>query len=230
MKVMRLLYVLMVVLAIGAGAQATVLYETGFEASDGFSDGVSIGGIGGWVVTDGTIVASSADPVTGSMSALAGGSSNNQATRDVTSSSLISLEVDVKMQDESTNDAKFYIMDGSNIACTIYTSSGQWRTYNGQSVVYLDVFTELEGQYNIKMVADASTHTFDAYVDGVLLGDDLAFYHSACGTTMNQVKIRRARTDGMMVDNLVVTNVPEPATMTLLGLGSLAMLHRRKRS
>ena len=92
----------------------------------------------------------------------------------------------------------------------------------------------------VRIVADWDTATFDLYwtqTDGTmgLVGQKIGFKDAAFnGTTMTvqqmeigAPKVATGTTNGLEIDR--ITLIPEPATLSLLALGGLAMMVRRWR-
>jgi hypothetical protein len=77
--------------------------------------------------------------------------------------------------------------------------------------------------YDIKVVADWPTETFDLYLNNSLVGN-YVFNNTWTGSVIRSMHII-ADSDGALLDD--ISFVPEPATMALLALG-LPLLRRRK--
>jgi hypothetical protein len=104
----------------------------------------------------------------------------------------------------------------------------------------IDVFTEgmgwiptgVEWQpdnwYNVRLDADYAAKTYDVYIDGSRVKNDLTFYNT---NSVNLVQIRIFRGSGqagMIVDDLSVV-VPEPSAFVLSWLvGGMMLLGRRR--
>ena len=94
----------------------------------------------------------------------------------------------------------------------------------------------VEGQtYNLILAADYSTGTVDAYIDDVLAVDDFPFWPTGVTTPSTTREIfmhlsGEKYASQVAIDNIqgYTTAIPEPATMSLLGLGALALLKRRR--
>ncbi|MEZ6190430.1 MAG: PEP-CTERM sorting domain-containing protein [Phycisphaerales bacterium] len=80
--------------------------------------------------------------------------------------------------------------------------------------------------YNIKMVADYITKTYDGYVDGVLYADDVPFYTSNSDELTQMRFFRGSGQAGQIVDD--ITAVPEPASLAVLATVGVGLLGRRR--
>jgi hypothetical protein len=82
--------------------------------------------------------------------------------------------------------------------------------------------------YNVRMDADYANKTYDVFIDGSLVMDDIDFFHTT-STHLSQVRIFRGSGQaGMIVDDLSIF-VPEPNALVLsLTASGLVLFRRRK--
>ncbi|MEM1097739.1 MAG: PEP-CTERM sorting domain-containing protein, partial [Planctomycetota bacterium] len=109
----------------------------------------------------------------------------------------------------------------------VVTFSFDEAIYIAGSITVLDAEEEASPELGIGVV--------EARLNGVLLGTTVipAFGDNSVAIVdlpevdqpFDEIRVVLAGSSGL--DNLFVTNVPEPATAALLGLGGLAMLRRR---
>lgn len=111
---------------------------------------------------------------------------------------------------------------------------------NGQlSGTSIDVFSEpllwaptgvewqADNWYNVRLEADYDAKTYDVYVDGAQVQDDVVFYDTD-STGLSQIRIFRGSGQaGMIVDDLSV--VPEPRALGLLLMACALMLLKQRR-
>lgn len=97
-------------------------------------------------------------------------------------------------------------------------------------------FDYVEGTaYSIDIVADYSSGTLDAYVDGALMLSDYAFWTSgASNVTTNEFFFHLNGQEGgvsnsVAIDNIQAAAVPAPSTLLLLGAAWLAAGRVRRR-
>jgi hypothetical protein len=82
--------------------------------------------------------------------------------------------------------------------------------------------------YNLRLDADYSTKTYDVFVDGAQVLDDIAFVHAG-STHLNQIRVFRGSGQaGMIVDDLAAF-VPEPSALALLLAAGSVLPFRRRR-
>ncbi|MCD4831424.1 MAG: PEP-CTERM sorting domain-containing protein [Anaerohalosphaeraceae bacterium] len=236
MKKMRLLCILMVVLAIGAGAQAAIIYETGFETTDGFSDGVSVDGVDGWVLHTGSAIASSTHALSGDLSLeMQDTGPSGSAKMLFADNGLITVEF-LARPVNSTYMFGWHLYDDddygdSDRAVSMWFTEGKLKAYDGGTLTNIDTDISINTTYSIKIVADAASNTFNMWLDGNLkTGSGFNFRNSSDGTLCALRMFRSSAAIGNVgvIDDLVISDVPEPATMALLGLGSLVMLCRKR--
>ncbi|MCP5537467.1 MAG: PEP-CTERM sorting domain-containing protein [Akkermansiaceae bacterium] len=81
--------------------------------------------------------------------------------------------------------------------------------------------------YGFTSWADGSTVDFLATVDGITVADtSFQWNNNDAGEVNFELETNQT---GMLIDNLVVSTVPEPSSAALLGLAGLAMTLRRRR-
>ncbi|MCD4823652.1 MAG: PEP-CTERM sorting domain-containing protein [Phycisphaerae bacterium] len=229
----KLAAILMLVAVVGlvAGPASADIYSTGFEASGetygNFTDG-DINGQNGWTVSGGSAWITTTDAISGSRSQRAERDGTNaDARKSFAAEAIISAEVKVMRTTSSGAHAIFLGDANGNWATTVLFENGNITVRNGGSYsgtlgtfVANDIVT-------IKMVANATTQTYDAYIGGSLVADDYAFRETTLGT-LNTFRNFVASSNDGLIDDLVIT--PEPATMTLLLLGLPFALRRRRRA
>ena len=83
--------------------------------------------------------------------------------------------------------------------------------------------------YQLTMDVDYSTDTYNVFVDGVMVNQDPIPFYNAASTSPDRIRVFRGSNQaGMIVDDLSVTVVPEPGTLSLFAIGAGAMLIRRR--
>jgi hypothetical protein len=108
---------------------------------------------------------------------------------------------------------RFRVMDGDGLG------GGTWED-TGFSVVPMQ-------WHEVKLVVDVSTQSWEFYVDGQRYDapDPLDFRGSPASIRY----VDYLAQDELWLDRIRITEIPEPATLSLLALGGLALLRRRKR-
>lgn len=88
------------------------------------------------------------------------------------------------------------------------------------------VWVEVDGGVELDILNTAGADIDDLLIEGfwMNLGVDLSGYTTA---TLHVGLDSNAATENMYVDNIVFTDVPEPASLGLLALGALALIRRR---
>jgi len=117
------------------------------------------------------------------------------------------------------------------------------KTVDGSTILMAGLVREQ--WYNVWIIADNTTDTFDLYVGtatgpgtgtptqapigAALIADDLAFNFSTTSALTGGMFVAPAATDGQSSRTYIddIYWVPEPATLVLLSLGSLALLKRK---
>ena len=104
------------------------------------------------------------------------------------------------------------------------------RDNSGGDIVPFGTYTEGE-THHLKLVADYGTDTVNAYLDGNLALANQPFVNAGA-TGMGELFIFQndveGQTNSVAIDN-IVTAVPEPASLGVLGLAGSALLARRRR-
>lgn len=123
-----------------------------------------------------------------------------------------------------------FLSPGSSIdfALALYVrDNGNVQYYNGS---WTDTGAAVAmGQWStIKQVATVSTNTWDLYVDGSYIDTfNNTVYPILPGVARIHFYPQGPAGNVTLFDDIQITAVPEPATMALLGLGSLIMFRRR---
>ncbi|MGA2440118.1 MAG: PEP-CTERM sorting domain-containing protein [Tepidisphaeraceae bacterium] len=131
-----------------------------------------------------------------------------------------------------------FTASGSSIfrfgAAPTSTSGGYFGLENPNNTELDSFFTYAVGDtHHIELDANFNTDTVNAYVDGT---PEVANYPMRAGFTSNDLTETFMNVNGdanysnvVALDNIVGT-VPEPASFSLLGIGALALLRRRRRA
>ncbi|MCD4831341.1 MAG: PEP-CTERM sorting domain-containing protein [Anaerohalosphaeraceae bacterium] len=241
-----------IVAALAVTANAGILYQTGFEASEGFVVG-SIDGQDGWVETNGatTILATTNSPF-GSVNVL-----KIQKTGSSTPYARKYFETDANV-DRVLVDVEVYAQVGASTMKGYFTLGHEWRTgarwgfagsgegtgsnfyvQDGADVVYGTAHYSIWTTYKFVVSADAinTAWSLDVYDGSDNLLDsftDLGFQHeeyfATGGYRFDSFTVTRPTGATMIADDLVITEVPEPATMGILLLGGLSLLRKRRKA
>lgn len=83
--------------------------------------------------------------------------------------------------------------------------------------------------YNLRMVADYSSKTYNVFVDGTQVAGDVPFYN-ANSANLSQIRVFRGSGQaGAIVDDIFVGAVPEPSTLALLLIAGCGLALRRRK-
>jgi hypothetical protein len=84
--------------------------------------------------------------------------------------------------------------------------------------------------YNFSMIVDYGTKTYDFAVNGTKVNANPIPFYTAASDDFRQVRIfRGANQAGMLMDDIAVQPVPEPATQAILAMTGVALGFRRMR-
>jgi len=126
-------------------------------------------------------------------------------------------------------------------------NGGSFDYHNGTSVVSLATGYTLGTAYSIVIIANAgdmvndyfgtqdiAPDTFDLYLDGSLIGDDLAFRNEVSSLDEFVLQsLNASNTANVLIDNITIDDtavIPEPSTALLLGVSLAFMLLLMSRS
>lgn len=138
-----------------------------------------------------------------------------------------------RVDNTSSISATASITAGFEYALTLrWYHSGQLQ-YLNSSGGYTNIVAYSTGATDaIQVVLDESSETFDLWVDSTQYVDDAAFSNTT-SAGLDRIRLSSGMAAASQVDwyldDFVVQDVPEPATMGLLGLGGLALLAKRRR-
>lgn len=250
MSSVKLMCVVAIVAALAASANAGILYQTGFEASEGFVAG-SIDGQDGWASpnpeTNILVTGNSPFGSVNVLQILKTGSSTPYARKY--------FETDVNV-DRILVDVEVYAQAGASSMKGYFTLGHAWRTgarwgfagtgegtgnnfyvQDGADVVYGTAHYSIWATYKFVVSADAvnTVWSLDIYDGSDNLLDsftDLSFQHeqyfATGGYRFDSFTVTRPTGASMIADDLVITEVPEPVTLSLLLLGGLGLLRRNR--
>lgn len=179
-----------------------------------------------------------------------GSSSTFRPIAGLASEAAVVLDVFARPLSPPTSDAPTTGSAVGNIFMTMEDSAGvratAFRFGVTDTATTLDVGTARAGStvweptgltwapdvwYNLTMEADYAAKTFDFFVDGMQVNSEHIPFYNTTSADFSQVRIFRGSGQaGMIVDDVSVAAVPEPAGIASLLLAGGAMFVRRRRS
>lgn len=156
------------------------------------------------------------------------------------------------MTETSTNDGSFGLSDiavpttWGDFEVQVALINGGLNARNGGGVVPLNMTFTVGAWYNVWMVIDNSTDTYDVYATSsgdatglAPLADNFVFRNSGAGLVANDLITfmtlanTRAAAEPFRIDDIHITSgvnltIPEPATLVLLSLGGLLLRRKNK--
>jgi uncharacterized protein (TIGR03382 family) len=238
------------VLLAASTAQATVIYQTGFEAPE-YATG-ALAGQNGWHVfgTGAAVTVDSAAPISGGQSAKVTGSLVTGQTgpwhTDASAIPQVTLSADILLTSSSAQRAWQFAALGPGLigfsGGVNFSSGGGIFAITASSVPGAIGSYTRDTAHRIDLLLDYASQTYGVRFDGATLATDLAFCggnFSCPGTVLPSYNNLLFDTFGVggndvgYLDNILVrSTAPEPATwtMTLMGFGGLGALLRRRRS
>lgn len=240
------------VLLAASSAEATVIYQTGFEAPE-YSTG-ALAGQNGWHVfgTGAAVTVDSAAPISGGQSAKVTGSLVAGQTgpwhTDPSAIPQVTLSADILLTSSSSQRAWQFAALGPGLigfsgGVNFSSGGGIFAITASSTPGAIGTYTR-DTAHRIDLLLDYASQSYGVRFDGATLATGLAFCggnFSCPGTVLPSYNNLLFDTFGVggndvgYLDNVLVQStaaVPEPTTwaMTLMGLGGLGALLRRRRS
>ncbi len=149
---------------------------------------------------------------------------------------------------QPSGDATFYLSQNGN---SISSGVGPWVQFASNSTVYqikyldggyvrniklgMDINEYVDQWWGVKIIGDLSSHTFDFYFNGMLEGEDLEYRHNLDtnkATSLNYLGLQASETGNtdFYFDNIRISAVPIPSTISLLGIGLLGLAGANRRN
>jgi hypothetical protein len=254
----RLVFMLMVVLVVGTSANALTLVEDFEDYTTGAfrTDGSGTDAISDWSAFD-----NSTNPLSTGLVAIeddgatqyAGfGWGNSGKTRGISGDVPAIVEgatatyyFQIRTEDETPNasfglsdvESPTWFSDFEVQVALVYSSENgiQLGARNGESTEYGVSGLSADTWYDIWIVVDNATDTFDLYYGtsgdpdtmGTQIADDYAFRNGTTSDLGTFMAIGYGHEDLNAHIDDIYTSVPEPATMAILGLGALLICRKR---
>jgi hypothetical protein len=114
-------------------------------------------------------------------------------------------------------------------------SGGVFAIRSPDNLSLQSFFDYVEGQtYNVELIADYDTGKVDAFVDGVLEGNDLPFWNAGVPNVTTQefffhLNGETGNFNSVALDNIIGAVVPEPASLAMAGLAAVGLMAARRR-
>ncbi len=174
-------------------ASASLIYDTGFEPSDGFSDNTSVNGIDGWTLESGSCETEDTNVISGTLSLemmQAGGDGSCYQGFTTASYGVVTVEYKAKKLCSSTDpnsSLASYFMDGggsgdrgTTVSLTENAAGDGCKltAYNGSSSTDIKTGLLADTVYTIRVEANYATDKYNVYLDGERVATNFSFRYN----------------------------------------------------
>ncbi|MCD4824186.1 MAG: PEP-CTERM sorting domain-containing protein [Phycisphaerae bacterium] len=199
-------------------ASAELIYDTGFETTDGFSDGTSVNGIDGWTQEHVITETEDTNAISGTLSLeLQHSTSDAMCYNAFTNANydVVTAEWKVKKlnANTATGDLAWYFMDGggngdrATTVCFDETTDGVYSltAVNGSGTNLNKTGLVADTVYTIRMEANYATDKYNVYLDGERVATNFGF-RNVTGQINRLRMFSNDHNDRGVVDNVRIWN------------------------